>query len=388
MIEEYFRTKNLLKTPCVGIHYEQKITPDLIWCISHVILNLTKNDAEKIFTDTDIRESDIFNALMRDYFSKAPQENAENEYNKVSSYQLGLLSFAGILEQIPGNPKKYKINKIEILEYIAINDFNASEFLCGYTEKFIIDNGLSQVFENYKQNPNQDNYQRIKEAYWNWAKTNTAIRGDDRKHTYRVFNKMFNVFCYHNRLPGEDRANIISGPCPYSFLIYNRKNFRDRDMPVGMTRQEYHEQILLDIDSEGVVEVLLQKAKNVIKAKYNNDSEIKDPSFGYAVGRNIHIHHILPRNSYPQFSLAKENLISLTTDQHLSFAHKTSTASIDHDFQIICLKTKLEEIKDSIRNNDNFYSLEEFIKMLNTCFSLSLSENSSLVVVEESLENI
>jgi len=386
---EYFRNKSLKKTPHMGVHYEQKITPDLIWCVSYVILDLTKDDSGRAFTDKDIRESSIFNSLMQDYFSKAPQENAENEYNKVSSYQLGLLTYAGVLDQVSARPKKYKINNIDILKYVAINDLNASQFLCEYTEKFIIDNGLITVFNNYKKNSNQDNYLKLKEAYWEWAKVNTAVRGNDRKHTYRVFNKMFNVFCYKNRLPGEDASNITVGPCPYSFLIYNRTNFRDKDVPTGMTRQQYQEQVLSDIDSGGVVETLLQKAKDIIRIRHGDDSEIKDPNLGYTANSGVHVHHILPRHSYAQFSLSKENLIALTPGQHLSFSHvEANTRSINPQFQIVCLKTKFKEIKESVDLADGFYDLREFIKILNICFNWSLKDDSTIDEVESAMKNI
>ena len=387
--KEYFRTKSLLKTPNMGVHYEQKITPDLIWCVSHVVLNLIGNDQSRVFTDKDIRESLVFNSLMRDYFSKAPQENAENEYNKVSSYQLGVLAFAGILDQVAERPKKYQVNNMEALKFIAVNDFNASSFLCEYTEKFISDNGLSDVFENYRQNPNQDNYLKAKESYWNWAKTHTAVKGDDRRHTYRVFNKLFNVFCYKNRLPGEDASNITSGPCPYSFLIYNRTNFRDKDMPSGMTRQQYQEEVLSEIEQGGVVETLLQKVKDLVKVRHGNDSEIKELTFNYVANSGVHVHHILPRHSYPQYSLSKENLISLTPGQHLSLAHvEANTRTINPEFQSACLKKKFEHIKTSVEASDGFYYLKEFIKILNTCFNWTLSENSDLQIIESSLLSV
>ncbi|MCX6751914.1 MAG: hypothetical protein NTZ87_00185 [Candidatus Nomurabacteria bacterium] len=40
--QEYFQNKNLKKTPSQGLHYEQKTTPDLLWCVSLVILDITK----------------------------------------------------------------------------------------------------------------------------------------------------------------------------------------------------------------------------------------------------------------------------------------------------------------------------------------------------------
>ncbi len=381
--DEYFRTKNLRKTPCVGVHFEQKITPDLIWCVAYVVLDLIQDDENKEFSDRDIRESSVFNDLMQDYFSKAPQDNAENEYNKVSSYQLGVLSFAGILTQISSRPKKYKVNEIDILKFIAVNDLNASKFLCEYTEKFINDNGLGTVFEEYKQHPDQEHYMRIKEEYWQWAKQFTAIRGEDRKHTYRVLNKIFNVFCYKNRLPGEDASNIIDGPCPYAYLIYNRENFRDKDKPSGMTRQQYQEQILTDINSQGVVETLLQKAKDAVARRHNNESEIQDPQLGYLPESGIHVHHILPRQSYSQFTLAKENLICLTPGQHFSCAHiKGNTRTIDPQYQLSCLKMKLHSIKESMIAEDGFYSLSEYIKMLNELFNLELKNSSTIEEVE------
>jgi hypothetical protein len=326
---------------------------------------------------------------MQDYFSKAPQENAENEYNKVSSYQLGLLSFAGILKIVDERPKKYQIENFEAIDFLSINDLNASKFLSEYTEKFLVDNGLISYFEQYKNTPNQDNHLRAKEAYWEWAKVNTGVRGDDRKHTYRVFNKIFNVYCNKHRIPGEDASNITSGPCPYSFLIYNRENFRDQDMPSGMTRQQYKEEVLSEIDSDGVVATLLKKAKDAVRARHGNDSEIKDANLGYEPNSGVHVHHILPQHSYSQFSLSRENLIALTPGQHFSRAHvEANTKTINSDFQKICLKQKFVAISESVKNDDGFYNLSEFIKILNICFGWNMSEASSLEEVSVRIEEI
>jgi len=386
---EYFKNKNLKKVPGERLHFEQKTTPDLIWCVANVIYELTEKDKNLVFSDKDIRESKTFNSLMQDYFSKAPQEQAENEYNKVSSYQLGLLAYAGILEIVQGRPKKYKVKDQKVISFLSVNDLNSLKFLSEYTEKFLADNGLIHFFEQYKKTPNQDNHLKAKEAYWEWAKVNTGVRGDDRRHTYRVFNKIFNIYCYKHRIPGEDASNITSGPCPYSFLIYNRTNFRDKDMPSGMTRQQYKEDILSEIEESGFVETLLQKAKEAVRLKYGNESEIKDPAFGYMPNSGVHVHHILPKHSYAEFSLAKENLITLTPGQHLSFAHvEANTRSINPDFQKICIKQKFKNIKASLENSENFYDLKVFIGVLNTIFKKSLKEESSIQEVETFVNSI
>lgn len=385
----YFNNKDLKKIPNKGIHFEQKTTPDLVWCVSHVILNLISKNENLEFTDKDVRNSEVFNDLMQDYFSKPPQEQAENEYNKVSSYQLGLLAYSGVLEQVAERPKKYKVIEKNILEFLSLNDLNSSKFLTEYTEKFLKDNGLINIFNKYRENPNHDNYVQVKDSYWEWAKINTAIRGDDRKHTYRVFNKIFNLFCYKNRIPGEDASNLTDGPCPYSFLLYNRKNFRDTDLPVGMTRRRYQEEILSEIEEQGVVEVLLGKVKEEIKNKTNNESEINDTELGYTPNSGTHIHHIFPKSSYPQLSLLKENLIALTPGQHLSYAHeKGNTRKINKDFQKICLIHKIENIEKSIMSSEKFYSKFELIKMLNIGLNLELTEETTLKEIKETIKTI
>ena len=388
--QEYFNNKNLKKIPKQGLHYEQKTTPDLLWCVSLVILDITKNDRNLVFSDSEIRLSPLFDNLMQDYFSKPSQALAPGEYNKVSSYQLGLLSYAGILEKVRDRPKQYKITNLEALEYMSTNDLNASKFLTEYTEKFLNDNGLIVDFEKYKNNPTQANHLIAKDKYWLWAKINTKIRGTDRKHTYRVFNKMFNVYCYKHRIPGEDGSNITSGPCPYSFLIYNRKNFRDENMPSGMTRREYRESVLLDIDASGVVgAVLLQKVKADIKKKYNGISEIQEQEYNFTPEGGVHIHHMLPQHSNPEFVLFRENLIALTPGQHLSYAHiQGNTHRINAEFQKVCLKRKFENIKTSLKNGEDFYVLNKFIQVINSAFNLKLKETSSLDQIEPVFSNI
>lgn len=386
---EYFKNVDLVKIPMQGVHFEQKTTPDLLWCVAHVVLDLISENPLRIFSDKEVRSSPIFDSLMIDYFAKAPQHSAENEYNKLSSYQLGVLEFAGILKLVDQRPKKYQVSHIEALEYIAVNDWNASRFITEYTVKFIYDNNLNGIFETYKNNPNQINYLQVKEAYWEWAKLHTNIRGTDRRHTYRVFNKIFNIYCYKNRLPGEDATNLTLGPCPYSFLLYKRVNFRDVDKPQGMTREEYQKSLLSEVENLGVVETLLAKAKDSVRAYHENNSEIIDPAYGYLPDQGIHVHHILPRHSYPQFSLMKENLISLTPGQHLSSAHiRGNTDSINPQFQIICLKSKFNKIKLSLEKEDGFYELSRFIAILNCLFNWNLDYDASIVLVQSRLDSI
>lgn len=381
----YISSINLTKLGHKGIHFEQKTTPDLIWCVALVLLDITKDDPDLVFNDRDdVRTSRVFNDLMQDYFTKAPQSEAEDEYNKVSSYQLGLFEYAGIIERVDERPMRYKIIRRDVLQELAINDLNASKFLTEYTEKLIRDNGLWSSFESYLRNPTQQGYMEFKEAYWRWARRNTGVRTTNPQHSYRVFNKIFNILCYKYRIPGQSASNVIDGVCPYNFLIYNRKNFRDKDKPSGMTRREYTDTILSQIDSEGVVGTLLKKAKEAVARKYE-DSEVKNPEYGYLPNKGIHVHHILPVHAYREFSLVRENLIALTPGQHLSDAHPMgNTRLIDRHYQAICLLQKLNSIRESIANQEDFYEPSRFIDIVNACYGLDLGLETSL----ESLETI
>lgn len=365
----YFKNRSLKKTPKVGIHFEQKTTPDLIWCVALVILDITKDDHEKSFSDKDeVRKSVIFNDLMQDYFSKPTQSEAPKEYDKVSRYQLGLLEYTGLIKSVSERPKMFRITDRSALEFIAINDLNAAKFLSEYTDKFVKDNGLWSSFEKYLNAPNQQNYINAKETYWRWAKINTAVKTDNPQHSYRVYNKIFNVLCHKYRIPGQYHSNVADGVCPYSYLIYNRDNFRDKDKPTGMTRQTYIDTMLSDIDKDGVVATLLKKAKDSISRKYG-DSELKEPEFGYLPENGVHVHHMLPISFNPEYSLVRENLIALTPGQHLSYAHvKGNTKIVAPQYQAICLKRKLEHIIESLNAGEDFYDYATFVDVVNTCY--------------------
>lgn len=380
----YFNNIDLNKTEeKKGIHFEQKITPDLLWCISQVILDLTKNNLELHFTDADVRTSENFNILMRDYFSKAEQsERTENEYNKVSSYQLGLLVYTDILGETTDRPKLYYIKNIDILKELASHELTALKFLVAYVEKFIADNGLTEVFNDYKNNPTQSTYIRAKEAYWQWAKTHTRVRTEDPRHSNRVFNKIFNLFAYGHAINGESGAKVIDGKCPYSFLVYKRINFRDSSMPRGLSRREFYELM----DQEASIEQRERQAKKEVRNKHLN-GELTDPALGYINNNKFMGHHILPQNEYKDFRDKRENIIMLTPDQHYAYAHETGTQTINTTYQVHCLIGKLHSIKKSLQTGENFYSMKNFAEMVNTLYGTGFNQDSGIEDVQSFLKS-
>ncbi len=117
---------------------------------------------------------------------------------------------------------------------------------------------------------------------------------------------------------------------------------------------------------------LIQKAKRIIQKKYQF-SEVKD---SHGKGGAIHVHHIFPSSEFPQIACFLENLIKLTAEQHLYYAHsKGNTQIINKDYQCVCLMAKSESIEKSLSLGEFIYSKNDFIYVINTGLKVSLSQN-------------
>lgn len=388
-LEKYFRRLDLTKTPeKTGIHFEQKITPDLLWCVAQAILSIIESNDSKVFSDKEIRTSQVFDSLMRDYFSKPGQEkDTENEYNKVSSYQLGLLTYSCVLKQVGQRPKQYQVEEMEILKFIASNELNSIKFLGLYVDKFLKDNKLLEIFKNYKEQPILSNYIKAKVEYLNWARANTKVKGLDPRHSYRVFNKIFNIFAYTHRLPGELKARVIRGICPYFFLVYNQPNFRDVRKPPGMSRRAFYRLFIKEASKRVQLQIRVRHAKQEVKEKHQG-SEVQESKWGYEKDVGMAAHRILMESEYPEFASFRENVIVLTPGQHFSFAHpRGNTQIVDEKFQLVCLLAKLKSIEHSINKKDSFYKLKNLILILNKRFNWNLNQKTNIKAIRKKLKS-
>jgi hypothetical protein len=386
-VKNFLKNKNLKQTRQRSGYFEQKITPDVLSFTAKCVIELIKC-GNTDFTDRDLRNLEFFNDIAINYFSKPPQsEETENEYNKFTSYHLNLLEFSGVLKrsETKSRSRKYNIENEETLEFISQNDINALFFLQSYIEKFLKDNGLTEKFNVYKETPTQGKYVWLKNQFWLWAKEHTNVRGDKPTHTNRVFNKVFNIFAYSNSLPGESRSRVMEGRCPYYYLIYNRINFRDVNRPRGMSRREYYNQAIEEgAGNVGWLAFVTETAKRKIRERHPN-TEILQEEYSPEENGTIQIHHIFPRAEYLEFASYLENLISLTSGQHFSHAHSGGTHSINERFQVLCLITKLKQIKKSRDFGDSFYDLNKFIEVINKGFSWSLPEDTEIETITEKL---
>ena len=164
--------------------------------------------------------------------------------------------------------------------------------------------------------------------------------------------------------------------------MYNRINWRDTLKSKSLTRQEFETVTQNDEESKTYTNYLIQKAISQVKRRYST-SELHD---AWSNGEATQVHHIFMKSEFPQISYYLENLIKLTPTQHYTKAHpNNNTQIINKEYQHICLIAKFNSIQVSIRQNDDFYSIENFIFVLNTGLSEELPKNSSSTDIEKFL---
>lgn len=87
------------------------------------------------------------------------------------------------------------------------------------------------------------------------------------------------------------------------------------------------------------------------------------------------MHHIFPKSSFPTIADYVENLIALTSAQHMQEAHPNgNTQLLDKGFQYMCLICKTESIRRNLQDGFGtpmFYSFENYMTVLDTGFSSS-----------------
>ena len=90
----------------------------------------------------------------------------------------------------------------------------------------------------------------------------------------------------------------------------------------------------------------------------------------FSIGEKAtHMHHIFPKNEFKEIAEYIENLIAITSGQHLQKAHPNgNTQIVDKDYQYTCLLCKTESIRKNLVENKGetvIYSFEDFMYVLN-----------------------
>lgn len=363
---------------------DQKVTPDVLSFIADCIVNfLGGKNPSTSFTTKDIWDFSYFVKNTIAVFGKPSpiNEAAGSEYDKFIAQPLKALAFSKILdEKKVGIKNTYTVLNPELLEFISRSERNSWAFLVTYITKVLTDSGFIGNFEMFKNKAlagtlNIKDFESLKNEFQSFMRGYTEINGDTEIN--RIFPKILNPYSAYYLINGTEKGHLTSGRFSYSDLMYNRENFRDIRKNKTLSRRE---SLAIIKKQPETVLYHVQKAKNIIK-RHHTHSEVPD-SLGK--GEATQVHHIFPENEFPEISDYLENLILLTPQQHNTRAHPSNnTHTIDKEYQKECLLAKIDSLVASISKDENLYSLEKFIHVLNVGFKLDLSTKTTLDKLRE-----
>ena len=210
-------------------------------------------------------------------------------------------------------------------------------------------------------------YQNVKDRFTEFSirytKINTTVE------SFRIFTKVLNILACKYRKKGTERGHLSRSFITFDKIMYNQVNWRDElsGKEKNVARRDY---IPAPAEDNGYYKYRVNRAIKKLRQfndKYNRSrSEVIDTM---AIGTAAtHIHHIFPRSDFEEIADYLENLIALTSGQHLQKAHpEGNTQVIDRDFQYLCLICKTESIKNNIMGMQGvpvIYSFECFTHVL------------------------
>lgn len=368
-LEDFFDENDYdLRKSNNGRWIDQKCTSDVLTVIADCVCNYHLAYDKEFFTSMDIWHHEYTIENVEAIFKKPEVESpaARNEYDKFFQQPLEMLSNARVLiKSKVGNRNYYSINRIDILEYIAIRERNALNFVQIYIQKVLNDSEIKYLFDNFFRSQNTKNFNDLKLGYANFIIQNTKI--NKKTECFRIFTKVLNPLAYLNNSYGTERGKLSRQIITYDMLMYNRNNFRDlyADKPKEITRKEYAKNKKLELNI-AYFRYQSTKAKRFLRS-FND--EFRKGVTEYLDGIHIndaavHIHHIFPEHEFPEISYYLENLIALTPTQHLGYAHPDGrTQEINEQYQHLLLLSKTDRIQENIAGlvGEPIY---EFAKML------------------------
>lgn len=389
-----------------GTWIDQKCSPDVVSYVSDCIMtymtDMNSEECDLEFTIKDI----MLNGYSKDniaLFGKPNVVLGSREYDKFFSQPIKLLNYANVIENTgkKGNAYVFKIKNVDLLEYISYGEMKAQIFLNAYVEKVLKDSGEWQIYESFFADQSEENFRVVKNAFVEFMCNNTSrggSRGGDTTDIRRIFPKAFNILAVARHSKGTIKGGISSDIIQRQDILYNRRNFYDEwsGKPKSVLRNEHD--VPTDGEDEARTNVEINKAKRKVKnynRLYNNkktetflDIAISVNGICISCEREendkigTQVHHIFPKGQHPAIAAYLENLITLSPNQHVLYAHpEGNTTQIDRLYQYYLLLCKAKRIQ---MDESDFYSKEKFIEVLNTGFQTEeytgLEENFSGIV--------
>ena len=368
-----------------GRWIDQKCTPDVVSIIADCVYNYELEHTGETFTSKDIWHCKYTVENIEIVFKKPSVESiaAKNEYDKFFQQPMEMLANSGVLTKIKrGLRNFYRVNNLEILEYIALREKNALLFLKVYIEKVLKDSEIYSLFENFLKSQTKKSYENMKKGFSDFIILNTKINNEVECN--RIFTKVLNPIAYFENAHGTEKGRISEQIVTYDMLMYNRNNFRDvyADKPKGVTRKEYANMHPVEINEE-YYHYQSSKAKKYLRLfnEQKRDGKTEHIDGIHVKDKAVHMHHIFPEADYPEISYYYENIIALTPTQHLSYAHPNGrTQEINEQYQHLLLLSKTDRIRENLENleMEKIYEFSRFLFVLNVGF-----DNDDILEIED-----
>lgn len=352
-----------------GRWIDQKCAFDAVCFVADCIVDYIHDGGAIPFTSPHIwhREYSIENVVRLFGKPDPTTRSTMDEYNKFFRQPLKMLSAAGVLsENKLGTTIEFSIENMDVLEYIALRERNSLDFMCMYIEKTLQDSGLWDGFASFFDAQTQDWYDKVKYQFekfcFDYTPINTKLEAD------RIFTKVINqlAFKYHKR--GTVRGKISKNIITLQDIVYNKTNWYDdlTGKDKNIARGDYGNIVPSQNTYDYQVTRAMRKLKYFIETYCDNEPEVRDR---FSIGHKASaLHHIFPRNRFPELATYYENLIALTTAQHMQEAHPGgNTRQIDTAFQYTCLIAKTDSIRRNLLGVDGapiLYDFDDFMFVL------------------------
>ena len=333
-----------------GRWIDQKCALDAVCFVADCIVDYIQNGGLQPFQSPDIWHSQYAIENVQHLFGKPDPtiRTTLDEYNKFFRQPMKMLAAAGVLREdgVVHNTIQFSVENMDVLEYIALRERNSFEFLCLYIEKTLKDSGLWDSFETFFELQTKESLQELKNQFSAFCIKYTPINTEVEAN--RIFIKVLNPLSCKLHKKGVEKGRLSRAMITYDRIMYNQTNWRDD--AVGKDKNIARGDFNPQPKTEQMYQYRISRAMKYLR-KFNDThreglSEVLDR---FSVGEKAtHMHHIFPQNEFSEIADYIENLIALTSGQHLQKAHPNgNTQIVDKQYQYTCLIAKTE----SIRNN-------------------------------------
>jgi hypothetical protein len=295
-----------------------------------------------------------------------------------------MLAAAGILnESKNGSTIFFSVNNKDMLEYIALRERNAFEFICLYIEKVLTDSGIWDPFASFFDEQTYEQYENLKSSFACFCKTYTPINTDIEAN--RIFTTILNQLACNYHKKGTSKGKMSKTIITLDKIAYNKPNWYDNltGKEKNISRRDFSDNSVnnkTDNTYDYMVARAMRNLREFISKYHENESEVMDR---YSIGeKQSAIHHIFPKCNYPHIAMYMENLIALTSAQHIQEAHPGgNTREINKDFQYTCLICKTDHIRKNILGLELppgipiKYNFKDFMYVLDEGLSTDYFEN-------------